>query len=275
MSDIVDVMQRSSFQLSSPASTKLRRMTRSAGLSSENVISRVAIARSLRDPLPEELPTIPASGAGKEIRGLTLLGRKRPAALLLALIARHSGSSVDADTMRLLIRYHWERGVSILDKETSTTAVMEWVAQQTVGGASTQDSYSRDEIARILGRQYGRWPLEVRRMVANASRLSLNRASELARHLDAEAAETIPGASMSEAVALAIVRDRWQINRIGLDATDRRLLERLDSSEPSADLDPAERAALPYLADLGLISTDPLQLTEAARQAGSTLWTLR
>ena len=56
-------------------------LTRSAGFSSENIISRLAIARSLKDD--SNLQNVYESDPrGKQIRGKTLLGKKETALTL-------------------------------------------------------------------------------------------------------------------------------------------------------------------------------------------------
>lgn len=281
MSDIVDAAQSASYQLSPAASSKLRRMTRTSGLASENIISRVAIIRSLDEPIPEDYLHDAPAGGGKEIKGLTLLGKRRQASLLIALVCRHTQEPIDAETARSLIRYHWERGISILARDTAGTTVIDWVAKQVAEVSGLQPKMSRDDLAAALGRRYSRWPLEVRRMVANAGRLELGRSLELAARLAEAVEDRHPGARMSESLALEFLRDEWSLNRLGLDGADRELLTQLQYSEqrglPRANLRARQLAALPYLENLGLVESDndEVRLTQTARDSGKDLWSLR
>lgn len=281
MADLVDTAQRASYQLCSTASSKLRRMTRTSGLASENIVSRVALVRSLQDPLPDDVRLDAVVTGGKEIKGVTLLGKRRPATLLVALICRHAKQPVDSDQLRALVTFHWERGVTALARETAGTNVLDWLAKRVVTPASTTNKMGRDEMARAIGRQYGGWPLEVRRMVVNAGRLELGRSLEIARRLAGAAEQKRAGARMSEAIALEFLRDEWKYNRLGLGPDDRQLLDRLRASGADglaqSALSVDERNALPFLIRLALveqISTN-IRLTPDTQRCGDELWSLR
>ena len=94
----------------------LKSLTKEAGFSAENVISRLAIARSLEDGGFPEIEHLSAGG-GKQIRGSTLLGRRELAVSLLAMIAAAQAEPPDADQMKVLVRQHWERGLFLLERD--------------------------------------------------------------------------------------------------------------------------------------------------------------
>jgi hypothetical protein len=54
---------------------------------------------------------------GKQIRGMTLLGRHDIASALLAMIVEANGGVTSLDELRRLVRLHWERGLRLLDAE--------------------------------------------------------------------------------------------------------------------------------------------------------------
>ena len=95
----------------------LKRLTRHAGFGADNVIARLAIARSLMeggDPWSAEFEE---DSSGKQIRGMTLLGRHDVATSLLAMIVEAHGGVESVDELRRLVRLHWERGLRLLDAE--------------------------------------------------------------------------------------------------------------------------------------------------------------
>lgn len=283
MTDLVDAAQRTTFQLTHTGSARLRRMTRASGLSSENVVSRVAIVRSLCEPAPIDVPVIEEVADGKEIRGATLLGRTRPAALLLAMLAKHAGRRLELDDVRKLVRFHWERGLALLAADCPDGNVTDWVAQRTLGvGAMSPDrptprpdENSRDAIAAAVGRRYGRWPLEVRRLAALAGRLDLAGANEAADRLAARAAELGIESRVSEAIALKVLTE-WGLNRLGLTATDRSLLKTIASTDglPCDELRPRYRSSEEFLLRLRLIqrTRNKLVITPLAKRMGQELW---
>ena len=118
-------------------------------------------------------------------------------------------------------------------------------------------------------------------MVANAGRLELGRALAIAQRLSDAATTRHPDGRMSEAIALAFLRDEWGFNRLGLDDRDRGLLERL--GEAGGDgvsrtyLDVNEDLALGYLLRLDLVEEEDgkIRLTRSAQQSGRKLWSVR
>lgn len=135
-----------SYKCSMDAGDQLRQLVRRGGFQSDNIISRLAIGRSLIEPLPKRLPEYGDSD-GKEIKGGTLLGKPAAASLLVALVTQHAGNALDGDAVRKLLRFHWERGLDLitgdLDKEgTDFDAVLSDYATRSV---LTDDSFDDDD----------------------------------------------------------------------------------------------------------------------------------
>ena len=88
-------------------------LTRSAGFSSENIISRLAIARSLQDEsnLQNAYESDPR---GKQIRGKTLLGKKETALTLLSMLLVKANKLLENEDVKQHIRLHWERGLRLI-----------------------------------------------------------------------------------------------------------------------------------------------------------------
>ena len=91
-------------------------LTRSAGFSSENIISRLAIARSLKDD--SNLQNVYESDPrGKQIRGKTLLGKKETALTLLSMLLVKANTLLENEEVKQHIRLHWERGLRLIKKD--------------------------------------------------------------------------------------------------------------------------------------------------------------
>jgi DNA sulfur modification protein DndE len=85
----------------------------------DDVLTRLALARSLREPsLP---PMADATRKGKELRGQTFFGGvDKPAVLpwFVALIAEHAGKRIESEDEAFeLIVAHWHRGMELLSKD--------------------------------------------------------------------------------------------------------------------------------------------------------------
>jgi DNA sulfur modification protein DndE len=276
---IVAETQAATFQLSRTASVRLRRLTKTSGLSSENVVSRAAIVRSLQAPLDADWMERRADHDGKEMKGVTLLGRPRSAALLLGMVAAHAEDApapqhLDAPALRQLVRFHWERGLDLLAAELKEESLVDKTAASVLAkaGANSQGP-NREVIAAAVGRRYGRWPQEVRRLAALAGRLDEAGAQETADRIARRAAELGVAERVSEAVALQIFAE-WGLNRLGLNSHDRALLARIATAELDHEdqLRSSEMESLAFLRRLRLIRVDRLSLTEQARRAGDDLW---
>jgi len=88
-------------------------LTRSAGFSSENIISRLAIARSLQDE--SNLQNVYESDPrGKQIRGKTLLGKKETALTLLSMLLVKANTLLENEEVKQHVRLHWERGLRLI-----------------------------------------------------------------------------------------------------------------------------------------------------------------
>jgi hypothetical protein len=111
-------------------------------------------------------------------------------------------------------------------------------------------SYTRDEVAEILHKQVGGWPLEVRRLLSLAGGLnpgvSVKKALEY-RELVREKGSGRP----NENSLLTVMSNVWGIDRLGLSEPDygflRSLRENVDSQGP---------ANLGLLTGLGFISIE-------------------
>ena len=91
-------------------------LTRNAGFSSENIISRLAISRSLQESkdLGEDYVSDPR---GKQIRGKTLLGKKETALTLLTMILVNSSVLLENEEVKQHVRLHWERGLRLIKND--------------------------------------------------------------------------------------------------------------------------------------------------------------
>jgi hypothetical protein len=85
----------------------------------DHVLTRLAIAKSLRDPAPP--PKVEGARKGKELQGGTLFRWQENPAILpwfIALIAEHHGKRIASDDEAFeLLLGHWYRGINLLVKE--------------------------------------------------------------------------------------------------------------------------------------------------------------
>lgn len=116
MTSAAKVAMDATYKCSKAGTGRMKHLTRLAGFASDNQVSRLAIARSLLDALPDAVPD-QTDTDGKEIKGVNLLGREGPARLLLAMITVHAGAPQENDSLRKLVAFHWERGLQLLDEE--------------------------------------------------------------------------------------------------------------------------------------------------------------
>jgi len=127
-----------------------------------------------------------------------------------------------------------------------------------------------------VGRRHGRWPLEVRRLVAMAGRLDIDRALTFASDLEVFAASRADHAGVSEGLALDFMQ-RNDLNRLGLNGDDRRLLRELSATDGNlavATLRNRDRASLEFLKALQLVAVqnDHVQLSPLAKRLGEEVW---
>jgi hypothetical protein len=271
---LVEEVLRGTYHLAGADATRLRRLTRAAGLEAENVLSRLAIARSAAHRgAPDPVADAPASTSGraKEIKGPILLGRPPQAALLVALALRSPAATGD---IKHDLMWHWARGLRLLERDAGGTDVLTHLARSVAGGGDPGPARGstnapcrnslRDQLADAVGRRYPRWQLEARRLTSLAARLDPARLDETVDRMarDAEALE--PGTQMRESLALRVMQERWGLNRLGLDAADREHLAAVvDGQQVQRD----GRAA--FLAALGLVtSRGEVKLTARGRALG-------
>lgn len=143
----VQSASEASYKSSKQASDLMRTLVRLGGFQSDNIVSRLAIGRSLLEPLPKVLPE-PRDSDGKEIKGVTLLGKPGATAVLVAMITQHAGEPLSGDEVRRHVRYHWERGLNLitgdLDREDNNLdAVLSSYATRSV---LTDDEYEEDDV---------------------------------------------------------------------------------------------------------------------------------
>lgn len=116
----------------------LKSLTKEAGFSAENVVARLAIARSLQEG--ELLLTEEASEAGgKQIRGSTLLGRRETAATLVGMISLAQSHPPTLDTLKDLVRRHWERGLELIESDRQATGDLDAVFLTYLSSAVAED----------------------------------------------------------------------------------------------------------------------------------------
>ena len=117
-------------------------LTRKAGFSSENIISRLAIARSLQenDQFKYEYA---ADSRGKQIRGKTLLGKKETALVMLAMLLVKHGELIENEDLKTQIRLHWERGLRLIKRDLQNKELSQLIlfyAQNAALSANYSDS---------------------------------------------------------------------------------------------------------------------------------------
>jgi DNA sulfur modification protein DndE len=97
----------------------LKRLTKAAGFTTDNIMSRLAIARSLAETgqVTAAPDWEPDHRAGKQIKGFTLLGRQEVAASLLAMLAESRSEPMSAEALRQQVRLRWEDGLRRIDMD--------------------------------------------------------------------------------------------------------------------------------------------------------------
>lgn len=272
---LVDQALRSTFRLSGTDATRLRRLTRSAGLDAENVVSRLAIATSAVAGVGHDTSALdrhsPRDGRVKEIKGSVLLGRPRQAAALLALLMR-TEPLCDGETYRAAIEWHWSRGLTLIERDAPGGDVIRLITRDLTSSVSRSARATRrrgglglgtrDELAAAVARRFPRWPTEVCRLVAMAARLDENRIDETAS-LFAQHARCLSSAGrVKEATALRVLQDHWGVDRIGLTEADRDLLSTVVVGDP---IPVATGDSGPFLMRLGLLRMEHGRYVATAR----------
>lgn len=142
----VQAATESSYKCSKGASETLRSIARLGGFQSDNIVSRLAIGRSLLEPLPRTIPE-PRDTDGKEIKGVTLLGKPGAAALLVAMVTAHAGKPLPAEQVRKYIRFHWERGLQLLasDVEKEQNSLDDVLTNYATRSVLTDEEFEEDD----------------------------------------------------------------------------------------------------------------------------------
>lgn len=258
MTTLVEGALRATYQLSPTGSGRLRRLTAASGLSNENVLSRVALTTSLADPAPISIAVAPVGGKGKEIKGTTLLGRTGPASLLVALIVRHHNREVSAAELRTLIIGHWERGLQSINSAAGGGSVVDQVAERLLAEApmtavgAGRGAPTRDSLAASLGREFGRLPIEVRRLLALVGRFDLGRARAAAtRLIDGVGTAGPAGGRVSESQAMRVLTS-WGLNRLGMTPSDSETMNHIHDASEGLPVTATNRDSVEFLVNLGL-----------------------
>ena len=259
---IVEPALRATYHLAGADAQRLRRLTRQSGLEAENVLSRLAIVRSitLGSDAPHADYEPSKTGRTKEIKGTVLLGRPRQAALLLALLAKcDEREFID---YRAEITRHWARGLRLLEDASSGGDALHALAEQLAAHKTADPSAARrvrraglgdslrDELAAAVGRSFPRWSTEVCRLVAMAARLDQSQLDTVADRLATEARKRQGSRPVTESTALRILHEQWGVNRLGLTTADRTTLSHLLAGEPV----PRDEPSIPFLVALGLVT---------------------
>lgn len=115
--DATQDLMNAVYTSSGDAAKLIRRLTRLSAFSTENVVCRLAVARSLAEPSVVGGESWEPAPDGKQVRGSTLLGRRDVAFALLAMMVRHQNRTLSLEELRGQVRLHWERGLRLLSAE--------------------------------------------------------------------------------------------------------------------------------------------------------------
>lgn len=108
---------RLDFRASAEADVVNSEMQRRLGLSTRYAPARLAIALSLGLPFDEsEIASVVDCETGKAIRGETLFGTGQQLATWVTLFvqADRTGTAVNRERLKLLVTFHWSRGIRML-----------------------------------------------------------------------------------------------------------------------------------------------------------------
>ncbi len=228
----VQAATESSYKCSKAASDQLRTLVRLGGFQSDNIVSRLAIGRSLLEPLPRRLPD-PRDSDGKEIKGVTLLGKPGAAALVVAMVTQHAGKSLVGDTVRKYIRFHWERGLQLLaaDLEKEQDSLDDVLTNYASRSVLTDEDFEEDDTVvsedfldvRIVGQEEAR--KSVKRLLGEAIKTDPPVLPETILFTGpASTGKTLFSTSISEALRLPYV----EVTGTMLDSVEK-LFEQIDA----------------------------------------------
>jgi Holliday junction resolvasome RuvABC ATP-dependent DNA helicase subunit len=128
--------------------------------------------------------------------------------------------------------------------------------------------YARDEVAEILRRQLGQWPLEIRKLIVLAGRFNPGLAlAKLQETLDIAKVRG-KGGRPSENLLLEIMEDVWGMDRLGLTPADYDYLTEVEGQLPGASAGNPD-----FLERLGLIRVRDGEVTITNR--GNEILALR
>jgi DNA sulfur modification protein DndE len=152
----------------------LKRLTRAGGFTADNVISRLAIARSLAERGSAVDPSVYGEPTGKQIRGSTLLGRREVASALVAMVVEREGGARREEDVKRLIRFHWERGLRLMVADLAdgdlTSVLVSYAQQAVLAESSPRTRRSRAAATSVDGAVVGQVRLrgELRPLLAEA-----------------------------------------------------------------------------------------------------------
>lgn len=164
MTSITGELLNAVYTTSAEGEQVLKRLTRSGGFTADNIVSRLAIARSLREPVKQWDESFEADSDGKQIKGFTLLGRHEIAVSLLAMMSQIHGPLTSPGDLRRLVRLHWERGLRLIDHDLKDgdfeNLLIAYAQQATLTETSSQSKAARSPKSVFNGRVIGQISLK-------------------------------------------------------------------------------------------------------------------
>jgi len=175
---------------------------------------------------------------------------------MVAMIIRHREEEVSPGDLRTLIIGHWERGLKAINADAGGGSVVDRIAQDVLGKRAEDQggldgSATRDRVAAALGREFGRLPVEVRRLLAMVGRFDLGRARIAASRMIDEVNAGDGSARVSESQAMKVLNS-WGLNRLGMTAADSETMRTIFGSRDGAGLNTLDKGSVHFLARLGL-----------------------
>lgn len=157
MSDALSQLLNAVYTSSAEGQQILHRLTREAGFSADNVISRLAIARSLADGnLPSTAPWEP-SRSGKQIKGFTLLGRQELAAPMVAMVLQSAARRLRVEDLKSEIRLRWEHGLRLIELDSARSSLedclLKYAAEANLSDLTTNDGRPLVSVASVLAEE--------------------------------------------------------------------------------------------------------------------------
>jgi Holliday junction DNA helicase RuvB len=183
MSIIVQKATHGTYHCSKRGYEILKEIARKAGFSSENIVARLAIGRSLVDKLDVKTDARLSAGLdsnGKELKGITLLSPE-VASIIVSLVVQHYGKLLEnSEDIKELIRLHWNRGLLLLEEDLDQqdgdidNVLIRYVEQSclTIEGETEEEYTGLGDLldAKIVGQDEAK--RQIRRLLKEAKGLS-------------------------------------------------------------------------------------------------------